>query len=97
MCPTGRALAHLATGLLTEWATLGCAPPTRDNHGPIIEIWEAIAHGLHQSALSPAVIGHFSEEASKKVRTKQARIVMWETWCDPNWISFLWYCNISKN
>ena len=27
MCPTGRALAHPAAGLLTEWATLCC--PTR--------------------------------------------------------------------
>ena len=49
MCPTGRALAHPAAGLLTEWAILGCPthtgkPWTRD------EIWEAVARGPHQSA-----------------------------------------------
>ncbi len=77
MCPTGRALAHPATGLLTEWATLGCPtctgkPWTRE------EIWEAVARGPHQSALSPEALAHFAEEAAEKVRTKQARIVLWD-------------------
>ena len=77
MCHTGRALAHPATGLLTEWATLGCPtrtgkPWTRD------KIWEAVARGPHQSALKPEALVHFAEEAAKKVRTKQALIVLWD-------------------
>jgi hypothetical protein len=76
MCPTGRTLAHPAAGLLTEWATLGCPtctrkPWTRD------KIWDAVACGPHQSALSPEALVHFAEEAAEKVRTKQARIVLW--------------------
>jgi hypothetical protein len=77
MCPTRRALSHPATGLLKEWATLGCPtrtgkPWTRD------EVWEAVAHGPHQSALSPEALIHFAEEAAGKVRTKQAWIVLWD-------------------
>ena len=77
MCPSGRALAHPAAGLLNEWATLGCPthtgkPWTKD------EMWEAVARGPHQSAMSPEALAHFAEEATKKVRTKQARIVLWD-------------------
>ncbi len=78
MCPTtGRALSHLAAGLLTKWATFGCPthtgqPWTRE------DIWEAVAQGPHQSALSPEAIAHFAAEATKKVKTKQARIVAWD-------------------
>jgi hypothetical protein len=77
MCPSGRALAHPAAGLLNKWATLGCPtrtgrPWTKD------EMWEAVDRGPHQSALSPEALAHFAEEATKKVRTKQARIVLWD-------------------
>ena len=77
MCPTERALAYPAAGLLKEWAILGCPsrtgkPWTRD------EIWEAVACGPHRSALSPEALVHFAEEAMEKVRTKQARIVLWD-------------------
>ncbi len=41
-------------------------------------MWEAVAHEPHQSALSPEALAHFAEEATKKVRTKQARIVLWD-------------------
>jgi hypothetical protein len=77
MCPTGRALSHLAAGLLTEWATLGC--PTRTGTPWTGDkIWDAVARGPHQSALSPEALAHFAEEAAEKVRTKQARIVLWD-------------------
>ena len=77
MCPSGRALAHPAAGLLKEGATLGCPtrtgkPLTRD------EIWEAVACGPHQSVLSLEALVHFAEEAAEKVRTKQAWIVLWD-------------------
>ena len=77
MCPSGRALAHPAAGLLKEWATLGCPthtgkPWTKD------EMWEAVARKPHQSALSPEALAHCAEEANEKVRTKQARIVLWD-------------------
>ena len=71
MCPSGRALAHPAAGLLKDWATLGCPtctgkPWTRD------EMWEAVAGGPHQTVLSPEALAHFAEETVEKVRTKQA-------------------------
>ncbi len=77
MCPSRMALAHPAVGLLPEWAILGCPtctgkPWTRD------EMWEVVARGPHQSALSPEALAHFAEEAAEKVRTKQARIVLWD-------------------
>ncbi len=58
ICPSGRALTHPAAGLLNEWATLGCPtstgkPWTKD------EMWEAVARGPHQSALSPEALAHF--------------------------------------
>ena len=32
----------------------------------------------YQSALSPKALAHFSEKADELVRTKQARIVLWD-------------------
>ena len=77
MCPSGRALAHPTAGLLKEWATLGC-PTGTGKPWTMDEMWEAVAHGPHQSALSPEAQAHFSEEAAEKVRTKQAQIVLWD-------------------
>jgi hypothetical protein len=37
-----------------------------------------VACGPHQSALSPEALAHFAEEANEKVRTKEARIVLWD-------------------
>ena len=77
MCPMGRALQHPAAKLLGEWAQFGCPtrtgkPWTKD------EMWEAVARGPHRSALSPEAITHFKEEAADKVRTNQARLVLWD-------------------
>ena len=41
-------------------------------------MWEAIARRPHHSALSPEVIAHFREEAAAKVRTNQARLMLWD-------------------
>jgi hypothetical protein len=43
------------------------------------EIWEADARGPHQSALSQEAIEHFAIKAEEKVRTKQAKIVDWDS------------------
>ena len=77
MCPTGRALAHPAAGLLAEWATLHC-PTYTGQPWTKGKIWEAVACRTHQSALSLEAIAHFAEEAAEKVCTKQAGIVMWD-------------------
>jgi hypothetical protein len=77
MCPSGRALANPAAGLLSEWANLGC--PTQTGQ-PLTkkEIWAAVARGPHWSTLSPEALAHFASEGAEKVRTKQAHIVAWD-------------------
>ncbi len=77
MCPRGRALAHLAAGLLTKWATMGCPAHTGQPWAKE-EIWEVVARGPHWSALSLEAIAHFAAEAAKKICTKQAQIVAWD-------------------
>jgi hypothetical protein len=77
MCPSGRALAHPAAGLLSEWANLGC-PTQTGQPWTKEEIWAAVAGGPHWSALSPEALAHFAAEAAEKVRTKQAHIVAWD-------------------
>ena len=77
MCPTGKALAHPAAGLLAKWATLGC-PACTGKPWTKEEIWEAVACSPHQSTLSPEANAHFTEEAAEKVRTTQARILLWD-------------------
>ncbi len=77
MCPRGRALAHPAAGLLTEWATMGC-PTHTGQPWTKEEIWEVVACSPHWSTLSPEAIAHFSTEAAEQVCTKQAHIVAWD-------------------
>ena len=78
ICPNGLALQHPAAKLLQEWATFGC--PTQ-NGKPWLkeEMWEAVARGPHSSAQSPKAIAHFKTKAAEKVRTKQVRLVLWDS------------------
>ena len=77
MCPSGCAVTHPAAPILTEWATFGC--PTRTGRPwTKEEMWEAVARGPHQSALSPDALAHFAAEAENKVRMGQARLVLWD-------------------
>jgi hypothetical protein len=77
MCTMGRALKHPAATVLKEWAQFGC--PTRTGKPWTKEkMWEAVARGPHRSAISPKAIAHFKEEAAEKVRTNQARLVLWD-------------------
>jgi hypothetical protein len=77
MYPAGRALQHPAANLLKEWATFGW-PTETEKPWSKSEIWEAVAWGPHRSALLPEAIAHFTVEATKKVRTKQACLVQWD-------------------
>jgi hypothetical protein len=77
MCPMGRALKHPAAKVLEEWATFGC-PTCTGKLWTIAKMWEAVDQGPHCSALSPEAIAHFKAEGAEKVRTKQARLVLWE-------------------
>ena len=77
MCLSGWALNHPAVELLNQWATFGC--PTHMGQPWIKkEMWAAVAHGPHQSALTPGAIEHFAAEAIEKVKTNQAWIVAWD-------------------
>jgi len=42
-------------------------------------MWEAVTRGPHSSARSPEAIAHFKAEAAEKVRTNQARLVLWDS------------------
>ncbi len=78
MCPMGRALQHPAAELLKDWATVGC-PTKTGKPWSKTKIWEAVEQGPHCLALSPEAIKHFAVEAVEKVRTKQARLVEWDS------------------
>ncbi len=62
---------------MREWSTFGC-PTKTGKPWSKSEIWEAVARGPHCLALSLEAIAHFTAEATKKVRTKQARLVQWD-------------------
>jgi hypothetical protein len=78
MCPNGRALHHPTAELLKDWVTFSC-PTKTGNPWFKSEICKNIERGPHCSALSPDAIAHFAAEADKKVRTNQARLVLWDT------------------
>jgi hypothetical protein len=63
--------------MLAEWATLGC-PTKTGQPWTKEEMWEAVARGPHQSALSPDALQHFATEAEQKVRMGQAKLVLWD-------------------
>ena len=73
----GQALQHPAATVLEEWAQFGC--PTRTGKPwTKEEMWEAVACGPHRLSISPKAIAHFKEEAAEKVRTNQARLMLWD-------------------
>ncbi len=78
MCPTRRTLEHPVAPLLSKWAQFGC-PTKTGQPWTKEEIWEAVARGPHRSAFSQEAIEHFAIEAEEKVRTKQAKIVDWDS------------------
>jgi hypothetical protein len=76
MRPKGLGLHHPAAQILEEYAKYGCPTPickpwTKQ------EMWEVVARGPHQSALSPEAIEHFWLKAIEKVDAGQAILVKW--------------------
>ena len=78
MCPAGLALYCPAAERLLDWVEFGC-PTQTGKPWSISEMEEAILRGPHQSALTPEALKHFAAEIKEKVRTKQARVVKWDT------------------
>ncbi len=77
MRPKGLALHHPAAEILEEYAKYGC-PTQTGKPWTTQEMWEAVARGPHQSAMSPEAIEHFWLEASEKVNAGQAILVKWD-------------------
>jgi hypothetical protein len=65
MCPTERALEHPAAPLLSKRAQFGC-PTKTGQPWTKEEIWEVVARGSHQLALSQEAIKHFAIKAEEK-------------------------------
>jgi hypothetical protein len=77
MCPSGLALFHPVAELLKKWATYGC--PTRTGQPWMQELMQAaVDRGPHHSALSDDAIAHFRAEVNEKVKSGQAKLVMWD-------------------
>ena len=71
------ALHHPAAATLLQYATKGCPaktgrPWTRE------EIEAAIKNGPHVSAMVPEAMAQLKTEIEEKVRTGQARVVLWD-------------------
>jgi hypothetical protein len=77
MCLAGMALHHPAAETLLNWAEFGC-PTQTGKPWSISEMEEAIAHGPHQSALTPEALEHVAVEIKEKVLSNQARVVEWD-------------------
>jgi hypothetical protein len=74
MCPSGLALSEL----LEEWATYGC--PTQTGQTWMQELMQAaVDRAPHCLALSDDIIAHFRAEVDEKVKSGQAKLVMWDS------------------
>ncbi len=72
------ALLHPAAELLKEWATYGCL--TRTGQPWTQELMQAaVDQGPCCLALSDGSIAHFRAEVNEKVKSKQAKLVMWDS------------------
>jgi len=71
MCPAGIAMSHPAGELLSEWSQLGC-PTKTGRPWSKEEMWDAVAQR------SPEALAHFATESAKKVRSGQAKLVLWD-------------------
>ena len=75
MCPSGLALKHPAADLLLQYATQGCPAKTGKNWTRE-EMQAAIDRGNHP--MEPEVMAQLTQEAQDKVKSGQARIVLWD-------------------
>jgi len=69
MCPSGLALCHPAADLLHEWATYGC--PTNTGTPWTAEQMQAV--------VDSEAIAHFKAEVNDKVKSGQAKLVLWDS------------------
>jgi hypothetical protein len=78
MCPSGLALCHPAADLLREWATYGC--PTNTGTPWTAEQMQAtVDREPHRLALADKAIAHFKAEVDDKVKSGQAKLVLWDS------------------
>ncbi len=78
MCPSGLTLLHPAADLLKEWATYGC--PTKTGTPWMQEQMQAaVDRGPHRLALTDNAIAHFRAEVDEKVKSGQAKLVVWDS------------------
>ncbi len=67
-----------AAELLKEWATYGC--PTQTGQTWTQELMQAaVDHGPHCLALSDDATTHFRAEVNEKVKSGQAKLMMWDS------------------
>jgi hypothetical protein len=71
------ALHHKAAKILEEYRTYGC-PIQTGKPWTKQEMWEEVARGSHQLAMSPEVIEHFRLKAIEKVNAGQAVLMKWD-------------------
>ncbi len=64
--------------LLKEWATYGC-PTNTGKPWMQNQMQAAVERGPHRSALTDDTIAHFRNEVDKKVKSRQAKLVAWDS------------------
>ena len=77
MWPKNLAATHPAGELLRQYGTSGC-PVNTGRNWTVAEMQSAIDKGPHSSALDPAAILQAKEELDDKVKSGQARVVLWD-------------------
>jgi len=77
MCPTDLATNHPAFRTLQQYATQGC-PANTGRHWTKDEMHAAVERGNHDSAKERDAIESYQEEIKEKVRSGQARVVLWD-------------------
>ncbi len=78
ICPSGLALFHPAAELLKEWATYGCLTQTGQPWTQEL-MQAAVDRSPHCLALSDDAIAYFRAEVVEKVKSGQAKLVMWDS------------------
>jgi hypothetical protein len=77
MCPSGLARTHPAGDLLESWAQFGC-PTMTGEPWTIDQMTKAVERGPHISATTPEALAHFEQEIAEKVKSGQARTLLWD-------------------
>ncbi len=78
MCPSGLALLQPAAELLKEWATYGCPTCTGKPWTQGL-MQAAVDWGPNCLAPSDDAIAHFRAEVDEKVKSRQAKLMAWDS------------------